>query len=298
MINLSIMHNPRFYSYLSLFTFFMLVLISGDNLLIIFIGWEGVGVCSYILVNFWYKRIQANKAAMKALIVNRIGDCGLSLGMILMWWIFGNLELSTIFSLAPLINVDLITMVTILVLLGAMAKSAQLGLLVEAHNLNWRTSQPLKLNPSRYAGSSYLTDSNGDEGSNGWDNLQGTEDINKIPHWDKDWFVGFVEGDGSFYISQGKCCFSIHLHIVDLALLHMIQNELKMGNIYLNKKSALFQVKKKSDIEILIGIFNGKIFLNKRQDQFARWVNYYNSKYGTNFILKKRVENPTFNDAW
>lgn len=87
-----------------------------------------VGVCSYILVNFWYKRIQANKAAMKALIVNRIGDWGLSLGMILMWWIFGNLELSTIFSLAPLINVDLITMVTILVLLGAMAKSAQLGL--------------------------------------------------------------------------------------------------------------------------------------------------------------------------
>ena len=66
----------------------------------------------------------------------------------------------------------------------------------------------------------------------------------------------------------------------------MIQNELKMGNIYLNKKSALFQVKKKSDIEILIGIFNGKIFLNKRQDQFAKWVNYYNSKYGTNFILK------------
>jgi NADH-ubiquinone oxidoreductase chain 5 len=121
-------HNPRFFSYLSLFTFFMLLLISGDNLLLIFIGWEGVGICSYLLVNFWYKRIQANKAAMKALIVNRIGDWGLTIGMILMWWIFGNLELSTIFSLAPLINVDLITMVAILVLLGAMAKSAQIGL--------------------------------------------------------------------------------------------------------------------------------------------------------------------------
>lgn len=99
-------HNARFYSYLSLFTFFMLVLISGDNLLLIFIGWEGVGVCSYILVNFWYKRIQANKAAMKALIVNRVGDWGLTLGMILMWWIFGDLEISTILSLARFINVE------------------------------------------------------------------------------------------------------------------------------------------------------------------------------------------------
>lgn len=140
-----------------------------------------------------------------------------------------------------------------------MAKSAQLGLLVEAYNFYWRTFQPLKLNPLRYAGSSYLTG----------DNLQGTEDINKIPPPTpptplRYWFVGFVEGDGSFYISQGKCCFSIHLHIVDLDLLHMIQNELKMGNIYLNKKSALFQVKKKSDIEILIGIFNGNSLTNGR----------------------------------
>lgn len=87
-----------------------------------------VGICSYLLVNFWFLRIQANKAAMKALIVNRIGDWSLTLGMILIWWINGNLELSTIFSIAPLINVDLITMVTILVLIGAMAKSAQIGL--------------------------------------------------------------------------------------------------------------------------------------------------------------------------
>nr|YP_010194624.1 NADH dehydrogenase subunit 5 [Conidiobolus polyspermus]QZZ81363.1 NADH dehydrogenase subunit 5 [Conidiobolus polyspermus] len=121
-------HVPRFYSYLSLFTFFMLVLVSGDNLLLIFIGWEGVGICSYLLVNFWFKRIQANKAAKKALIMNRIGDWGLTLGMIVIIWVFGNLELSTIFSLAPLINVELLTIISILVLIGAMAKSAQLGL--------------------------------------------------------------------------------------------------------------------------------------------------------------------------
>nr|QUQ05909.1 NADH dehydrogenase subunit 5 [Microconidiobolus nodosus] len=121
-------HNPRFYSYLSLFTFFMLVLISGDNLLIIFIGWEGVGICSYLLINFWFRRIQANKAAKKALIVNRIGDCALTLGMITIIWVFGNIELSTIFTIAPLINEGIITMISILILIGAMAKSAQIGL--------------------------------------------------------------------------------------------------------------------------------------------------------------------------
>jgi len=74
-------HNPRFFSYLSLFTFFMLLLVAGDNFLLIFIGWEGVGVCSYLLINFWFIRIEANKAAIKALIMNRIGDWGYSIAL-------------------------------------------------------------------------------------------------------------------------------------------------------------------------------------------------------------------------
>jgi NADH-ubiquinone oxidoreductase chain 5 len=67
-------HKSRFFSYLSLFTFFMLLLISADNFFQLFLGWEGVGLCSYLLINFWFTRIQANKAAIKAMIINRIGD--------------------------------------------------------------------------------------------------------------------------------------------------------------------------------------------------------------------------------
>jgi NADH:ubiquinone oxidoreductase subunit 5 (subunit L)/multisubunit Na+/H+ antiporter MnhA subunit len=74
-------HLPRFMSYLSLFTFFMLILVTADNFIQLFVGWEGVGLCSYLLINFWFTRIQANKAAMKAMIVIKIGDFGLSLGI-------------------------------------------------------------------------------------------------------------------------------------------------------------------------------------------------------------------------
>ena len=85
-------HLPRFMSYLSLFTFFMLILITSNNLIQLFIGWEGVGLCSYLLINFWYSRIQANKAAIKAMLVNRVGDIGLILAMILIWSEIGSLE--------------------------------------------------------------------------------------------------------------------------------------------------------------------------------------------------------------
>lgn len=121
-------HIQRFFSYLSLFTFFMLILVCGDNFLIVFVGWEGVGICSYLLINFWFRRLQANKAAIQAILVNRIGDMGFSLGLFSIFWIFGNLDFATIFSLAPMINGNLLNIVTLLLVVGAMAKSAQIGL--------------------------------------------------------------------------------------------------------------------------------------------------------------------------
>ena len=78
-------HLPRFMSYLSLFTFFMLILVTADNFIQMFVGWEGVGLCSYLLINFWYTRIQANKAAIKAMVLNRIGDFGLILGILIIF---------------------------------------------------------------------------------------------------------------------------------------------------------------------------------------------------------------------
>lgn len=121
-------HNQRFFSYLSMFTFFMLVLVTGDNYLIMFVGWEGIGISSYLLINFWYTRIQANKSGIKALTVNRVGDMFLSIGFFAIFWVFGNVDYATVFSVAPYINETAITVIGLLLLLGAMAKSAQLGL--------------------------------------------------------------------------------------------------------------------------------------------------------------------------
>lgn len=121
-------HNPRFFSYLSLFTFMMIILVTADNFLVMFVGWEGVGVCSYLLVNFWYTRIAANQSSMSAFLTNRVGDCLLTLGMFAILSTFGNLDYSTVFSLAPFINENAITLIGICLLIGAMAKSSQIGL--------------------------------------------------------------------------------------------------------------------------------------------------------------------------
>ena len=93
-------HRPRFFAYLSLFTFAMLMLVTGDNLLQIFFGWEGVGLASYLLIGFWYKKASANAAAMKAFIVNRVGDFGFLLGMAAVFVLFGSVNLETIFATA------------------------------------------------------------------------------------------------------------------------------------------------------------------------------------------------------
>jgi len=121
-------HNQRFFSYLSLFTFMMIILVTGNNYLIMFVGWEGVGICSYLLVNFWFTRIAANQSSLSALLTNRVGDCLLTVGMFAMIWSFGNIDYSTVFSLAPFFNENIITLIGICLLIGATAKSSQVGL--------------------------------------------------------------------------------------------------------------------------------------------------------------------------
>jgi NADH-ubiquinone oxidoreductase chain 5 len=128
MINLMAMHNQRFFSYLSLFTFFMLILVSGANYFVMFVGWEGIGIVSYLLINFWYTRIQANKAAILALTMNRVGDMGLSIGFFAIYALIGSLDYATVFSSAPFMNSTAITTIALLLLSGAMAKSAQIPL--------------------------------------------------------------------------------------------------------------------------------------------------------------------------
>src|SRR5580704_10804811 len=121
-------HNQRFFSYLSLFTFFMLLLVSGANYFVMFVGWEGIGIVSYLLINFWFTRLQANKAAILALTMNRVGDMGLSIGFFAIFAVFGSLDYATIFNIAPFMNETAITIIALLLLSGAMAKSAQIPL--------------------------------------------------------------------------------------------------------------------------------------------------------------------------
>lgn len=134
-------HDERlniFFCYISLFTFFMLVLVCSGSFFHLFFGWEGVGLCSYLLINFWYTRIQANKAAIKAMLVNRVGDMGLTLAMLLIFYVFKSLNYGTVFAMAPFLKntsivlfnfeINCFTLISILLFIGAVGKSAQIGL--------------------------------------------------------------------------------------------------------------------------------------------------------------------------
>lgn len=131
-------HLPRFMSYLSIFTFFMLTLVTADNFLQMFFGWEGVGVASYLLINFWFTRLQASKASIKAMLVNRVGDFGLSLGIMAIFSVFKSVDFPSVFSCAPhfadtsfiFCNIEcgLLNVICIFLFIGAVGKSAQLGL--------------------------------------------------------------------------------------------------------------------------------------------------------------------------
>ena len=128
-------HKPRFMSYLSLFTFSMITLVVSDNFLQLFFGWEGVGLCSYLLIGFWYKKNSANNAAIKAFLVNRVGDFGLAIGIFLIFFYFGTINFTETFQVAKNftdesvkflgMNLNLITLICIFLFIGAMGKSAQ-----------------------------------------------------------------------------------------------------------------------------------------------------------------------------
>jgi len=131
-------HKPRFFAYISFFTFAMLSLVTADNFVQMFFGWEGVGVASYLLVGFWFKRTSANNAAFKAFVVNRIGDFAFVLGIFAVFYAFDSVDFLTVFAATPemtgqtltflSMELDLLTIVTLLLFVGAMGKSAQLGL--------------------------------------------------------------------------------------------------------------------------------------------------------------------------
>lgn len=118
----------RFLSYLSLFTFFMLLLVTSGNFLVLFMGWEGVGLCSYLLIGFWYTRIQAGKAATKAFLINKIGDLFLLSGMCIIFMTFHTLDFSALSVLVAFQPTDALEIIATFLFVGAVGKSAQIGL--------------------------------------------------------------------------------------------------------------------------------------------------------------------------
>jgi len=118
----------RFFTYLNLFVFFMLLLVLGNNYLIMFIGWEGVGLCSYLLIGFWFKNTAYNNAARKAFVMNRIGDLGFLLGIILIFVTYGSISYDQVFVKAGTVDTSVVTAIALLLFIGAMGKSAQIPL--------------------------------------------------------------------------------------------------------------------------------------------------------------------------
>jgi len=128
-------HRPRFFSYLSLFTFAMLMLVTSDNFMQMFFGWEGVGLASYLLIGFWYKKPSANAAAIKAFVVNRVGDFGFALGIMAIFLVFGTVDFDAVFHASEAeagktfeflgYQLDIMTTICLLLFMGAMGKSAQ-----------------------------------------------------------------------------------------------------------------------------------------------------------------------------
>ena len=129
-------HKPRFMAYLSLFTFAMLMLVTSDNFIQLFFGWEGVGLCSYFLIGFWFKKESANTAAIKAFVVNRVGDFGFALGIFLIFYLFGTVNYTEVFDQIPSvtdkklfflgIETNAVDLICLLLFIGAMGKSAQI----------------------------------------------------------------------------------------------------------------------------------------------------------------------------
>ena len=129
-------YKPRFMAYLSLFTFAMLMLVTSDNFIQLFFGWEGVGLCSYFLIGFWFKKESANAAAIKAFVVNRVGDFGFALGIFLIFYLFGTVNYSEVFQQIPTVvdknlsflgfDINAIDLICLLLFIGAMGKSAQI----------------------------------------------------------------------------------------------------------------------------------------------------------------------------
>ena len=307
-------HNQRFFSYLSLFTFMMIILVTANNFLLMFVGWEGVGICSYLLVSFWFTRIAANQSSMSAFLTNRVGDCFLTIGMFAILWSFGNIDYSTVFSLAPFINENIVTIIGICLLIGAMAKSSQVGLHVwlpmamegflsrALFKLHYMREYPVIISWSTVYLNYGKIQEEGQSAGNFLGSSETTREEINIDEKFKWWFIGFSEGDGSFILNKdGYLEFKVTQSSVDAQILFFIKKELGFGSVSLQdikNKTHHFRVRDKKNILKLIHIFNGNIITNYKFNQFKYWVIGFNKKYNMNIKWLEPHHTLNLNNGW
>jgi len=310
-------HNQRFFSYLSLFTFMMIILVTSNNYLLMFVGWEGVGVCSYLLVSFWFTRIAANQSSISAFLTNRVGDCFLTIGMFAILWSFGNIDYSTVFSIAPLMNENIITIIGICLLIGAMAKSSQVGLHVWLPmameglvtraflKLHYMREHPIILRSTSYFVAIGKILSIGQSAGNQSINTLGSSETTREAitldtfKW---WLVGFAEGDGYFGIDKrGYLVFKITQSSLDAQVLFYIKKSLGFGSVSVQSttnNTHQFRIRDKDNLIKIINIFNGNMITKAKVLQFKLFLQAFNKKYKTNIDLIDTVNKVNLDNAW
>jgi hypothetical protein len=319
-------HNQRFFSYLSLFTFMMIILVTSNNFLLMFVGWEGVGVCSYLLVSFWYTRIAANQSSLSAFFTNRVGDCFLTIGLFTMIWSLGNIDYSSVFSLSSYMNENLITIIGICLLIGAMAKSSQVGLHVwlpmamegfyftlTYFNKNRRAllkfhymrEHPLILKSTSYFVTIGKICNIGQSAGNHYKSQvssETTRETIKLDNTFKWWLIGFAEGDGHFGIDKrGYLIFKVTQSTIDSQVLFMIKKNLGFGTVSVQSKlnnTHQYRVRDKINLLKIINIFNGNLITKAKIIQFKSFLENFNNKYNTNIIFIECNKKVTLDNAW
>lgn len=310
-------HLPRFMSYLSLFTWFMLILVTADNLMQMFVGWEGVGLCSYLLINYWYTRIQANKSAIQAMIVNRIGDLGIVMAIIISYTQYKTLEYSV---LIPIVEGTEIEIIGMMILLGAIGKSAQIGLHVwlanamegwykrawalQEQKLCYMREHPVQILRSslfEIEGFGKIQRSGQSAGNR---KMSGSSETTRKAYDKKyeEWLIGFIEGDGSLIVNKsGYLEFKITQSSRDAQLLFGIKKTLGFGSVTkqsITSNTHHYRVRDKEGLEKIIEILNGNLQLKKRQDQFREFVEGFNKLYGTAIQIKPIQDLISLDKAW